>query len=125
MQGLAFDPSVGYAVPLSSEVDAVNTVAASGAALTLPDPSVAPISRITLSAACTITFPTAVAGRTIRVVCKQDATGSRLVTWDAAVKWPGGTAPTLSTAAAKVDQFSFVCSDGATWAGKTDGLDLR
>lgn len=30
---------------------------------------------------------------------KQDSTGSRTATWPASVKWPGGTAPTLTTTA--------------------------
>jgi len=30
---------------------------------------------------------------------KQDSTGSRTATWPATVKWPGGTAPTLTTTA--------------------------
>jgi len=37
----------------------------------------------------------------------QDATGSRTITWPATVRWPGGTAPTLSTAANAVDIVSF------------------
>lgn len=36
----------------------------------------------------------------------QDATGSRTVTWPASVKWPGGTAPTLTTAANGEDLIS-------------------
>jgi len=45
---------------------------------------------------------------------KQDATGSRLVTWPAAVLWPAGTAPTLTTTAAKTDVFVLVTFDGGT-----------
>jgi hypothetical protein len=37
----------------------------------------------------------------------QDATGSRAVTWPASVKWPSGTAPTLSTAANAIDIVTF------------------
>lgn len=33
----------------------------------------------------------------------QDATGTRTATWPATVKWPGGTAPTLTTTANAVD----------------------
>ena len=36
----------------------------------------------------------------------QDATGSRTVTWPANVKWPGKTAPTLTTAANSEDIIS-------------------
>jgi len=41
----------------------------------------------------------------------QDATGSRIPTFSANFKWPGGTAPTFSTAANAIDILSFV-SDG-------------
>jgi hypothetical protein len=37
----------------------------------------------------------------------QDATGSRIVTWNAAYRFPAGTAPTLTTTAAKTDYVSF------------------
>lgn len=62
---------------------------------------------ITLAGNITITFNAPAAGVgtfTLRLI--QDGSGTRLVTWAASsgsVKWPGGTAPTLSTAAAAVD----------------------
>ena len=103
----------------------VATVSASGAAQTLADPTVASVTYMTLTANCTLTFPSAVRGKSLTLVLLQDATGSRLVTFPAAVKWPGAVAPTLSTAAGKVDYLAFVCADGATWAGFPSGLDLR
>lgn len=39
----------------------------------------------------------------VRLYLEQDGTGSRTVSWPSAVKWPGGQAPTLSTAAGAVD----------------------
>jgi len=36
------------------------------------------------------------------------------ITWPAAVKWPGGTAPTLTTASSKRDIYQFVTYDGGT-----------
>jgi hypothetical protein len=42
-------------------------------------------------------------GQTINWRLKQDATGSRTMTWPAAFDWPGGTVPPLSTAANAVD----------------------
>ena len=39
---------------------------------------------------------------------KQDATGGRTIpTWPASVKWPSGTAVTLSTAANSIDIITF------------------
>jgi len=43
----------------------------------------------------------------------QDGTGSRTLTWASIFAWPSGTAPTLSTAAGKVDMFSGIY-DSAT-----------
>ena len=45
---------------------------------------------------------------------KQDGTGSRTVTWPAAVKWPEATAPVLSTAAGSIDVVSLTSFDGGT-----------
>lgn len=109
----------------AASVQATNTVAAAGATETLPAVSVATMHNLGLDANCTITFPTPVAGATLTLKLTQDATGSRLVTWDATVKWPAATAPTLSTGAGKVDMFSFISVGGTTWSGRTLGLDIR
>jgi len=50
------------------------------------------------------------------LVLVQDGTGSRTATWPATVKWPGGTAPTLSTGANAVDIISFYW-DGTNYHG--------
>ena len=43
------------------------------------------------------------------LVIEQDATGSRTITsWDSDIKWPGGTAPTITTAANSIDVISCV-----------------
>ena len=44
----------------------------------------------------------------------QDATGGRTVNWPASVVWPGGEAPTLSTAPGAVDIVAFYSRDGGT-----------
>jgi len=108
------------------QTETINLVADSGVAQIIPLPSVASISRITLTASCTLTFPAATAGRSFRLVLIQDATGSRLVTWPVSIlKWVGGTAPVLSTGVGKIDYLWFVCTDGTNWAGFTTGLDVR
>jgi hypothetical protein len=61
--------------------------------------------RITLTAApCTLSFtaPTVGVGNFLLKII-QDGGGSKTITWPATVKWPNGTAPTLSTAAGAVD----------------------
>jgi len=57
-------------------------------------------------------------GGTYVMFLKQDATGSRTVTWNSVFKWPDGTAPTLSTTANAIDIITFV-SDGASMFGVT------
>lgn len=72
---------------------------------------------ITLTGNATITMPTATSGKSFLLMLKQDGTGSRTVTWST-VKWPGGTAPTITSTASKQDIFSFF-ADGTNWYGVT------
>src|ERR1700674_569743 len=55
-------------------------------------------------------------GGTFILYVMQDATGSRLITWDPVFKWPGGAAPTLSTAANALGLIAFV-TDGTNMYG--------
>ena len=75
---------------------------------------------LTLTGNCTFTFPTATAGRSFMMFLKQDATGSRTVTWPASVKWPSSTAPTITATASKGDKFVFT-ADGTNWLGSVAG----
>lgn len=81
----------------------------------------------TLAGATTFTFT----GATPSTACSfglyltQDATGSRTVTWPASVKWAGGTAPTLSTAANAIDVLVFeTINGGTTWFGSLVGTNF-
>jgi hypothetical protein len=74
---------------------------------------------LTLTASAVITMPTAVAGKSFILLLRQDATGSRTVTWTT-VSWAGGTAPTITSTASKQDIYSFF-SDGTSWYGVTVG----
>ena len=74
---------------------------------------------ITLTGNATITMPTAVSGKSFIMYLKQDATGSRTVTWST-VKWAGGTAPTITSTASRQDILSFF-SDGTNWFGVVVG----
>lgn len=49
------------------------------------------------------TFSNLKDGQTINWFITQDATGSRTMTWPTSLKWPGGAAGVLSTAASSVD----------------------
>jgi hypothetical protein len=75
---------------------------------------------LTLTGNCTFTFPTATAGKGFTLLLKQDGTGSRTATWPAAVKWPSGTAPTITATASKLDKYVFT-ADGTNWYGSEAG----
>ena len=75
---------------------------------------------LTLTGNCTFTVPTATAGKGFILLLKQDATGSRTATWPATVKWPGGTAPTITSTASKLDKYVFT-ADGTNWYGSNAG----
>ncbi|PKM98937.1 MAG: hypothetical protein CVU79_01200 [Elusimicrobia bacterium HGW-Elusimicrobia-3] len=64
--------------------------------------------KVTLTGNVAFTF-SAPAGKAASFLLRlvQDATGSRTVTWPAAVKWRGGVAPRQSTAANAIDIVSF------------------
>ena len=62
---------------------------------------------VTVAGNRTLTFANGKAGQTYSVSITQDATGSRLITWPSTVKWAGGSAPTLTTTAARADQIHF------------------
>ena len=74
---------------------------------------------ITLTGSATITMPTAAAGKSFILLLRQDATGSRTVTWTT-VNWAGATAPTVTSTASKQDIYSFF-RDGTSWYGVTVG----
>jgi hypothetical protein len=75
---------------------------------------------LTLTGNCTFTFPTATAGRSFFLLLRQDATGNRTVTWPAAVRWPGGTTPTITSTALRQDKYVFT-ADGTNWYGSNAG----
>jgi len=74
---------------------------------------------ITLTGNATITMPTATSGKSFIMYLKQDATGSRTVTWST-VKWASGTAPTITSTASRQDILSFF-ADGTNWYGVVVG----
>jgi hypothetical protein len=61
------------------------------------------ICTITMTGATTFTDSNASAGQTMVYYLKQDATGSKTVTWPTTTWLEGGTAPTLTTTANKTD----------------------
>jgi hypothetical protein len=75
---------------------------------------------LTLTGNCTFTFPTATTGESFTLFLRQDGTGSRTVTWPANVRWPGGTAPTITSTASRQDKYIFT-ADGTNWYGSNAG----
>lgn len=68
------------------------------------------------------TFPGgAIAGRSFTLLLTQDGTGGRTVTWPAAVRWPGGTAPTITSTANRTDKFIFTQDGLGRWLGSNAG----
>jgi len=74
---------------------------------------------LTLVGNATFTLTGALTNRAtdIRLVLRQDATGSRTVTWPT-ISWIGGSAPALQTTANSFDVIGLLTvDDGSTWFG--------
>lgn len=93
------------------------------------------VYRLTLTANCTLTFPTVTGAGTgatptvyahqFYLLSKQDGAGSRTMTWPGSVVWPAGSAPTLSTGAGAVDVLEFITPNaGTTWYGFYRGASV-
>lgn len=74
------------------------------------------VQTVTLTGNCTFTMPTATAGKSFILIVNTGA-GSFTGTFTS-VKWPSGTAPTLTTTASRWDILTFV-SDGTYWYGNS------
>lgn len=82
------------------------------------------VHTVTLGGNRTLALSNASVGQKFIIRLVQDGTGSRTVTWFSTIKWPGGTAPTLSTTAGSVDVFAFVCTSSGNYDGFIVGLNL-
>lgn len=78
------------------------------------------VQLLTLTGNCTFTFPPPTAGFSFTLLLRQDGTGSRTVTWAGTVRWPGGTAPTITATANRTDKYVFT-ADGSVWLGTNAG----
>lgn len=132
----------GWDAPLKSDIMSINaqvnaigdTGSASGqeratailgsSVVNLPSTATATIMQVTLQQNAAINFPLLGAGKGFTLILKQDATGSRTVSWPSTVYFSNGTAPTLTTAAGRSDVFRFFSPDGATWIGFTEVLNI-
>ena len=71
---------------------------------------------ITWTANCTVTMPAVTSGKSFTLLANTGTPGPYITTTFTGVRWPGGTAPTITATANKADVFSFI-SDGAYWYG--------
>lgn len=100
---------------VTNYVETVVAIGNSGTTQTLSLTS-GTVQTVTMTGNCTFTMPTATAGKSFILICTQDATGSRTAVFTS-VKFPGGTAPTLTTTATTgVDILTFV-ANGTSWFG--------
>ncbi len=67
------------------------------------DRSLGRIHKIVLGGSRTFVFSNMAIGKDMVLLVTQDGTGSRTVTWPSNLRWAGGSAPTLTTAANKID----------------------
>jgi hypothetical protein len=116
---------VGYAaLPANGGRETVSTANASGATtLNLNNGNV---FNSTLTGNTTFSFSGATNGSacSFTLYLRQDATGSRTVSWPASVKWSGG-APSLTSTANAIDILVFESIDGGTtWFGSLVGANF-
>ena len=74
------------------------------------------VTRLVLSTNGTMADATNKVDGSTYILLVTQGTGSNTLAWDATYKWPGGTAPTLTTGSAKSDIFTFV-SNGTSLFG--------
>ncbi len=80
---------------------------------------------ITLTANCTLTFSNGLSGRKYTLIVKQDATGSRTITWPGTARWSGGNTPTLTTTGNTTDYIGFFYNSvDSTYDGVAARLDF-
>jgi hypothetical protein len=124
--GTADLPTVPIAARVSGGgLETVSTNAAATGAVTL-NLTNGNVFNVTLTGNTTFTFSGATSGKAcaFTVYLKQDATGSRIVTWPGSVKWSGG-APSLTITANAIDVLVFETLDGGTsWFGSLVGTNF-
>ena len=98
-------------------------------------PGIAGTATLTLSTAnvhtvnmpagnATVAVSSASVGQVFLVRIVQDSVGSRVVTWFSTIKWPGGSQPTLTTTANKIDVVAFLCTSSGNFDGYIVGQNL-
>lgn len=63
-------------------------------------------------------------GQRFNLTLTQGGSGSHTVTWWDGIQWPGGTVPTLTTAAGRSDVFEFLAKPSSTFIGRVWGQNF-
>ena len=88
------------------------------------DVRASPVAQVTLTANVTFDLPSnPTTGQYISILCIQDGTGSRTISWNAAFEFTGDSAPTATTTASKGDMFTFRYN-GSKWLEVGRNLNL-
>jgi hypothetical protein len=74
------------------------------------------VARLVLSTNGTMADASNKVDGSVYILLVTQGTGSNTLAWNATYKWPGGTAPTLTTGSAKSDIFTFI-SNGTSLFG--------
>lgn len=104
----------GKAVTPKGLFDAADPLAITYASTITPDFAARLAREVTLTGNVTVAAPTGgKKGGTYVLTVKQDGTGNRTASWNAAFDWGSAGAPTMSTAAGKFDLITLYCLDAA------------
>jgi hypothetical protein len=79
---------------------------------------------VTLGGNRTLALSNVSTGQRFVLALKQDATGSRTVTWFSGILWPAAVVPTLTTTPAKYDVFGFICIGAGSYLGVVIGQNM-
>ena len=100
-------------------VNALGTVPAGTIGIDLSNGNVV-TATLPTSGTVTFTFTTGVTTNAVSftLYLTNPASGTPTLAWPASVKWPGGTTPTRTTTASKIDVWSFITTNnGTNWFG--------
>lgn len=125
---LVFATSPAITTPTITGLNEVKTAPAISAGVLALNCASGNVFAVSLNAAITsITFSNIPASNTaygLTLAFTADGT-SRSVTWGSAIKWSGGTAPTLTSTSAKTDIFVLTTWDaGTTWYAMVGGQNF-
>lgn len=116
---VAGSSTTGTAPPASPWVSTIKDEvrALSDAATIVWDISGSPVAAVTITANRTMGTPSNIeGGRTYALAVFQPPSGGPCtLTWPSTFRWPGGVAPTLSTAADAIDIFTFIAGANGTY----------